>query len=250
MSKELTQLGLIGYPLSHSFSPKYFNDKFKREGLTGYHYDLYPITSSYHFKLLTSFHPQIQGLNVTLPFKESIMAHLDKIDELAEAVGAVNTIVFKEGKTIGYNTDVPGFKLALETFLKETAQKPTGALILGSGGASKAVRYALSGLDMTHKIVSRNPEAEQIGYTAIDEKLLSEFPLIINTTPLGTYPKMEEAPMIPYDLLSGNNLLFDLIYNPDKTLFLAQGEAQGCQVQNGQKMLEAQAEFSWSLWNS
>lgn len=249
MNEAIKQLGLIGYPLSHSFSPKYFANKFEKENITGFSYNLYPITTPFHLQLLLNFHPDIEGLNVTNPYKESVMPYLSAIDPIAAEIGAVNTIVFKDGKMIGHNTDAPGFEYALLSYFEETGKKPQGALVLGSGGASKAVKYSLRQLDISHKTVSRNPTDDQIGYDQIDKKTIDDFPLIINTTPVGVSPQADQSPAIPYDLLSADNMLFDLIYNPEKTLFLAQGETRGCSIQNGLKMLEAQAEYSWTLWN-
>lgn len=247
---DITQLGLIGYPLGHSFSANYFAEKFVKENITGYHYELYPITGMINFRLLLHFHPYIQGLNVTIPYKESVVPFLDEVDPVAEAIGAVNTITFKDGKTKGYNTDITGFEESLSKFLKKTNQTPKGALILGSGGAAKAISYSFTQSKLPFKIISRDPEDGQLAYSQINKELLSEYQLIVNTTPLGTFPKVKEFPGIPYDLLSKDNLLFDLIYNPEKSLFLSQGEGQGCAIQNGYDMLVAQAEHSWKIWTS
>ncbi|NNE29685.1 MAG: shikimate dehydrogenase [Saprospiraceae bacterium] len=246
----MIRLGLIGYPLSHSFSPDYFARKFEKEDIQGYDYDLYPITTAYHLQALLQFHPEIKGLNVTVPYKETVMAFVDELDPQAEAIGAVNTLVFKDGKIFGHNTDVGGFKNSLEALIKRVGAQLSGALILGTGGASKAVAYCLNEMGLAFKKVSRNPDSDQFGYADISAETLQNYNLIINTTPLGTYPNVELCPAIPYEKLGHQNLLFDLVYNPEKTLFLKKGESQGASIQNGLEMLEIQAELSWKLWTS
>lgn len=245
---DVKQYGLIGYPLGHSFSPKYFENKFKKAGLKDHRYDLYPITVCFNFRLLLFFHKNIKGLNVTIPYKEEIMAYLDEIDDLAKEVGAVNTIVFKDGKTIGHNTDVPGFMESTTRFFEAAEKKPSAALILGTGGAAKAACFALDKMSVATTLVSRTPDAGQLAYDEINEAVLAKHQLIVNTTPLGTFPKVDNCPDIRYDKLSSNHLLLDLIYNPEKTLFLTKGEAQGCAIKNGLDMLKVQAEKSWDLW--
>ena len=216
----------------------------------GYDYDLYPITSAYHLSALLAFQPEISGLNVTIPYKESIIPYLDELDPEAEEIGAVNTIVFRGEKIIGFNTDAEGFRKSLEGMVEREKKEVKGAMILGTGGASKAVSYCLKQMNIDHKFISRTPGEEQWGYQDITEDRLLQYNLIINTTPLGTYPKEELCPAIPYEKLGSHNLLFDLIYNPEKTLFLKKGEGQGTSIQNGLEMLEIQAELSWNLWTS
>jgi len=250
MISENTKLfGLIGRPLAHSFSQNYFNDKFEKEGLKDHHYDLFPLYTDYYLNILLRDNENIVGLNVTIPYKESVLHFMDELDETASKIGAVNTIVIKNGKRIGYNTDAIGFQTAYEEFVEEKTLNVTGALVLGTGGASKAINYVLGKKNIPVKFVSREKKTGVIGYDDIDEKLLDQYNLIVNTTPVGTFPKPELAPQIPYHLLTAKQSLFDLVYNPEKTLFLAKGESQGCACTNGMKMLHGQAEASWKIWN-
>jgi len=243
-------LGLIGKPLSHSFSQGYFAEKFANEGIMDYYYDTFPLGCIHYLHILKREITNLKGLNVTHPFKTSVIDFLDDLDETAKAVGAVNTIKVVDKKLIGYNTDVLGFERSLKTFLEREKIDVAGALVLGTGGASRAVTFVLQKMGFQHQLVSRTAKEEVIAYEDIDSKILAAFPLIINTTPLGTYPRVKEAPGIPYEKLTNQNALFDLVYNPEKSLFLAKGEAQNCAIQNGQEMLVAQAEYAWDIWTT
>ena len=239
----MRKFGLIGYPLGHSFSPGFFKDKFAREGIEWAIYQAYPLERIEEIETLLD--QGIQGLNVTIPYKESVISHLTSLDPISREIGAVNTILIREGERIGYNTDVHGFEMSLRGVLK--GRIPNGALILGSGGASKAVIYVLNSMGVKWKIVSRS--RGDLSYDQIDTKVIEDHMLIINTTPLGMAPKTDEYPHLPYDELTSNHILFDLIYNPEKTIFLKRGESQGCIIKNGLEMLELQAEKSWEIWN-
>jgi shikimate dehydrogenase len=240
----MKKFGLIGYPLGHSFSPGFFKDKFAREGIEWATYQAYPLTRIEEIETL--FDQGIRGLNVTIPYKESVLSHLTSLDPISREIGAVNTILISEGEKIGYNTDVYGFEMSLRGVLK--GRIPNGALILGSGGASKAVIYVLDSMGVEWKIVSRS--RGDLSYDQIDTKVIEDHMLIINTTPLGMAPKTDEYPRLPYDELTTNHILFDLIYNPEKTIFLERGESRGCTIKNGLEMLELQAEKSWEIWNN
>jgi len=235
--------GLIGYPIGYSFSPGYFAEKFKRESITDSSYLAFPIASVNGFENIPL--EGVRGLNVTIPYKETIIPYLDSLSEDAAAIQAVNTIVFKDGKKLGYNTDVYGFEMSLRPFLEK--QTHTHALILGSGGACKAVKYVLEKLGIVYQVVSRKGE---LNYKNLSREHIAEHTLIINTTPLGMQPKVKQKPNIAYDAISDRHLLYDLIYNPEKTLFLKQGQEQGAQIKNGLEMLQLQAEKSWEIWET
>ena len=245
----MNTFGLIGYPLGHSFSKQYFTDKFEKLGISATHvYEKFELADIQDFPALIKSQPHLCGLNVTIPHKQAVMPFLDGLDASAEKVGAVNVIkINKEGKLIGYNSDYYGFKTSLEAFLPEGKQ--IQALVLGNGGAAKAVIAALKDLAIPYKIVSRTPAADTLAYGDLRAQL-PQYPLIINASPIGTYPKAEECPDIPYDLLTPNHLLYDLVYNPVQTLFLQKGEAQGAKVHNGLPMLHLQAEKAWEIWNA
>lgn len=240
----MNHFGLIGYPLSHSFSPDYFAKKFEEQGIEA-EYLSYPLESISDFEKLIEI-KNFRGLNVTIPYKEQIIPYLDEIDPLAEKVGAVNTILFENGKMIGYNTDVYGLEQSLKNWLP-CYKDIDGALILGSGGASKAVQVALNLLGISWEVVSRNRN-HGISYDDLTDYWLSIHHLIINTTPLGMYPKTDERPFIPYHLLNEKYFLYDLVYNPEKTLFLTTGLERGCETKNGYEMLILQAEKAWEIW--
>ena len=242
------QLGLIGRPLGHSFSKKYFSEKFAAEKLTDYVYDNFPLGCIHFLNILRRDNPNILGLNVTIPYKESVFPFLDEIDDTAKAIGAVNTIKCVAGKYIGYNTDADAFQQSLEVFKSENDITISGALVLGSGGASKAIRYVLKKLDIPIKVVSRDSERGDLTYGQIGKDEMAKYNLIINTTPLGAFPRIDTCPIIPYDQLTSKNALYDLVYNPGKTLFLEKGRSQGCPITNGLKMLEIQAELAWDIW--
>ena len=241
----MAQFGLIGYPLTHSFSPDYFREKFRKEGIKDTKYDAFPLEKISQLKELIYQKPEIKGLNVTIPYKESVLDYLDAIDPLALEVGAVNTILIKNGKLKGYNTDISGFTASFHSAFN---QKFSGAIILGTGGSSKAVGLSLKKLGIKTVYVSRNPTKQEISYSQIDSKLLSSHQLIVNCTPLGMYPSITQFPLIPYDKLNSKNCLFDLIYNPEITLFLEKGYRKGAKISNGLQMLHLQAEDAWKIW--
>lgn len=241
----LKKYGLIGYPLSHSFSKGYFTEKFKKEGIENAAYETYPLEKISDFTTLLQNNPELVGLNVTIPYKEAIIPYLDELSEEAKKIGAVNTIKIINGKKIGYNSDVVGFEKSLIQHLKPTHNK---ALVLGTGGAAKAVWFVLEKLNIPYLKVSRTASENIIAYDTISIDLVKEYPLIINTTPLGMSPKLETKPDIPYQALTKNHFLYDLVYNPQTTLFLEMGQKMGATIQNGLPMLHGQAERSWELW--
>jgi shikimate dehydrogenase len=249
----LRAFGLIGWPLGHSFSKKYFSEKFSLEGISDAQYDLYPLASITDLPDLLRQNPGIKGLNVTIPYKESVIPFLTELDETARAVGAVNCIKIQtSGQLIGYNTDIIGFDLCLNGLpaLMQRPNQPTKAYILGTGGAAKAVAYVLQKRRIPFLFVSRNPqETNQIGYDAL---LNSDFTsgIIVNCTPLGTFPNTAEIPPIPPEIMKPGILVFDLVYNPSETLLLCQAKAQGCFVQNGLEMLHLQADAAWKIWQT
>lgn len=238
--------GLIGFPLSHSFSKGFFAEKFEKEGIEGCSYENFPIPAIEQFPSLWKEHPQLEGLNVTIPYKQAVIPFLDDFSEAAKAIGAVNCIRLRNNKLKGHNTDVIGFRRSLEPLLKPHHTK---ALILGAGGAAKAVKFALEQLGITYTEVSRKYFDGTIAYDAINEEIMQTHPLIINTTPLGMYPNVAEAPPIPYQFINKDHLLYDLIYNPAETQFMQNGAARGATVKNGHEMLILQAEASWEIWN-
>lgn len=237
------KLGLIGYPLTHSFSPSYFEEKFKELNIQDSEYLAYSIEEI--GKISEVFESGVTGLNVTIPYKELVIPFLDELSEGAAEVGAVNTIKIENGLKIGYNTDVYGFQASLLEQLGDI--KIEKALILGSGGASKAVKYVLNKLGIKYKIVSR--KKIYLTYDKLDAKTVQAHKLIVNTTPLGMYPNVDNCPLIPYDGITNQHFLYDLVYNPEKTLFLRKGESAGCSIKNGNDMLVLQAEKSWEIWN-
>ena len=241
--------GLIGHPLSHSFSPGYFSQKFSKEGIEDAVYQLFPIETIDKLTELLSSEPNICGLNVTIPYKQQVLPFLDEIDETARFIGAVNTIcVLRTAKGIslkGYNTDVIGVRDSLKG-----QEHHKNALILGNGGASKAVIYTLNQLGIKYTIVSRTPkENYQIAYGQLSETIIRDNTLIINTTPLGMTPNINDCPPIPYQAIGPEHFIFDLIYNPEETLFMKKSQKNGAQIINGKLMLFSQAEASWHLWN-
>lgn len=244
----MKKLGLIGYPLSHSFSRPYFTQKFEKEGLP-YVYNNYPLEHISDFPKLIKEEEHLLGLNVTIPHKESVIPYLDELDEDAAAIGAVNVIKIRADKSLkGYNTDFLGFKNSMNTFLMQTGTKASYALILGTGGAAKAVAYALEKEGIVYDYVSRNKKQGQLVYDDLDEPLIDHADLIINTTPLGMHPNVESFPKIPYNCLGKHHRLYDLVYNPSETSFLRKGKEQGASIINGLPMLHAQAEAAWQIW--
>ena len=233
--------GIIGFPLLHSFSAKYFSEKFTREHIDA-EYSLYPLKElrSEGVKELTE---RLDGMNVTMPYKQAVIPYLERLDDTAKAVGAVNVVY----KRVGYNTDCLGFMESIRPLLRDTDKK---ALVLGTGGASKAVCYGLRQLGIEPTIVSRTPREGFIGYEDLDEKTMRTHTVIVNCTPLGMLPDVESCPNIPYERISEQHLLFDCVYNPEETLFLKKGKAQGARIRNGMEMLTGQARAAWRIWNS
>ena len=242
--------GLIGYPLEHSFSQKYFTEKFLKEGINA-RYLNFPISSIDDFPELFIHHPYLAGLNVTIPYKQQIIPYLDDISPVAKTIGAVNVIKITwenlEYRLKGFNSDITGLKRSLFPLL---AIDHKNALVLGTGGASKAVAEALKQLNISFRYVSRSPKDENtLSYAQLDEGIISEHKLIINTTPLGMFPDVDACPDIPYEALTPRHLLYDLVYNPEETLFLKKGKEKGAKVKNGLEMLHLQAEEAWRIWN-
>lgn len=238
--------GLIGFPLSHSFSEKYFSDKFEREEIEDCKYELYPLENIEDIRFLFEVNKDLKGLNVTIPYKESVIEYLDDLDDVAQKIGAINCIKIDEIQRVGYNTDYAGFRDSLKPLLKKHHTK---ALILGTGGASKAVVYALQELGISTTLVSRKPGAAQLTYADINKEVIDNHTIIINCSPVGMYPDINQCPDIPYQFINSNHILYDLIYNPGKTMFLQHGEKQGATIKNGLEMLELQAEYAWEIWN-
>lgn len=240
--------GLIGRKLEHSFSPRFFKEKFEKERINAT-YELFPMESIESVTLLLNEHPEIKGLNVTIPYKEDVMSLLDEISRDARAIGAVNVIkvIRKDDKTYlkGFNTDVLGFKSSLLPLLKE---KPDKALILGTGGASKAVEYALNSLGIENLKVSRKPGKGVITYDGLTRDLVETSKLVVNATPAGTFPDTENFPPFPYEFLTSEHICHDLIYNPAVTSFMKKCSERGAVVKNGLEMLHGQAEEAWKIW--
>ena len=248
--------GLIGYPLSHSFSKRYFAEKFEREHITDSRYDLYELPDVEELPALLNKTPNLRGLNVTIPHKKAVIPYLDGLDEAsAGRIGAVNTIkVFADGSTKGYNTDYYGFRQSVSEWLDRRGENCLGleTLVLGNGGAAKAVLVALDDLGAKPTIVSRKSATDSdypvIGYDDLTQEIIQSHRLIINTTPLGMYPNLDTFPPIPYEWLGSRHFLYDLVYNPLQTVFLQKGVGQKAVVHNGLKMLQLQAEKSWDTW--
>lgn len=242
--------GLIGYPLSHSFSRRYFSDKFAKEGIQDAAYELFPLPNITAFPDLLADHPNLVGLNVTIPYKQAVLPYLDALDAGAEAVGAVNTIKIEQGQLTGYNTDVAGFERSLQQLLRRKDRRPERALVLGTGGASLAVIYVLGQLGIAYQLVSRQAAADRITYEELSTKDVRRHRLIINTTPLGMSPNVDTFPPIPYEGIGNEHLLFDLVYNPEVTAFLRKGGERGAAISNGLNMLYGQAEKAWEIWQA
>lgn len=238
--------GLIGYPLSHSFSKKYFTDKFEREGIAGCLYELFPLPTIEALLPLLQKQPELEGLNVTIPYKQQVLAYLDE-SKIPAGLNACNCINITGGRLTGYNTDVTGFELSIIPLLKSWHKK---ALILGNGGATAAVVFVLKKMGIDFDIVSRKKhDHSTLTYRNINKKIIADCSLIINTTPLGMHPDTGSCPDIPYQFITDRHLLYDLVYNPAKTLFLQKGEERGATIKNGEEMLVLQAEESWRIWN-
>ena len=246
----MRKLGLIGYPLGHSFSKKYYLEKFKNEGIDHIHYDLYPIPTINDFPELYRADQEFYGVNVTIPYKQDVMPYLNELSEEAEEIGAVNCIQIRHNENgtylKGFNTDAYGFEMSLKPLLKENHKE---ALIFGNGGATKAAAYVLKKLGINFKVVSRTKTASNLCYEDLSEEIIAKSTLLINCTPLGTFPNTDICPQIPYEGISTGHLLYDLIYNPEETLFLKKGKAKGATIKNGYEMLVLQAEKNWEIWN-
>jgi shikimate dehydrogenase len=237
--------GLIGYPLSHSFSKKYFSEKFEREQIAGHRYELFPIENIGLLKQqVLDAHPELCGLNVTIPYKKEVLDFLD--DRSSLPLDACNCIKISAGKLKGFNTDVVGFEASLKTLLLPSH---TPALVLGTGGAAEAVRFVLNKLQIPFTAASRSSSPQTVTYASMDADFIAAHKLIINTTPLGTYPNTDECPPVPYEGIGAAHYLFDLVYNPAETKFLKEGKKRGATIKNGEDMLAIQAEESWRIWN-
>jgi shikimate dehydrogenase len=238
--------GLIGFPLTHSFSKKFFTEKFEKEKMADCRYENFQIPAIESLGQVLSDHRELEGLNVTIPYKESVIRFLSGASDVVKSIGACNCIKIHQKKLYGFNTDVAGFR---ETFIKKLKPHHTHALILGTGGSAKAVAYVLAQLNISFNYVSRKPVADNFSYEMLNEKIIRQHGVIINTTPVGMYPQIAAAPGIPYNGITDAHYLFDLTYNPEKTLFLQRGEERGATIQNGSEMLTVQAEESWKIWN-
>ncbi len=251
--------GLIGFPLTHSFSKKYFTEKFEKENIEDSRYDFFEIKDVAQVLDIIKNNPDLKGLNVTIPHKERIMEgnYLNRIDFSAVEIGAVNVIKIQDGELVGYNSDFDGFREAFnkfqgpeDKFIDEVAYKNYKALVLGDGGAAKAVKAVLKKEYIDYKVVSRKENDGNILYSDITKGLLEEYNIIINTTPLGMYPNVDSCPEIPYQFLTKDHFLFDLVYNPEETTFMQKGKEMGAKTKNGLEMLHLQAEKAWEIWNS
>jgi shikimate dehydrogenase len=237
--------GLIGYPLGHSFSQQFFTEKFRALGLHDHEYLNFPIEEISQLPDLIKDIPRLRGFNVTIPHKQRIMPLLDRIDDQAAAIGAVNCVSLLDGKLTGYNTDADGFKLSIKPFLENHYER---ALILGTGGSSRAVAYVLKQWGIPFHFVSREKRNGAISYADINPDSIQHFKLIINTTPLGMFPNVDASPPLPYEALGSSHFLYDLVYNPEETKFLQLGKLAGARTMNGMAMLRLQAEKSWEIW--
>ena len=239
----MRHFGIIGYPLQHSFSAKYFNEKFTREGIDA-EYSLYPLDKEQwgNGERVKELMNTLDGFNVTLPYKQAVIPYLDRLDETAQTIGAVNVV----HKHVGYNTDCLGFMESIRPLIRKEDKL---AFVLGTGGASKAVCYGLRKLGIIPTLVSRTPTEGMLGYEELNETIIREHTVIVNCTPLGMFPDIDTCPAIPYHYISARHLLFDCVYNPEETKFLSRGKAQGATVIGGKRMLEIQAEESWKIWN-
>ena len=240
--------GLIGYPLSHSFSKRYFTNKFEREGITDSVYELFEIETIDRLPSVLDQNPTLRGLNVTIPYKQQVMAFVDQLDAVAERIGAVNTVRIRDGKRTGFNSDYYGFRDSLTLWLSGVVIPQ--ALVLGTGGASKAVVCVLQDMGISYTYVSRQSSEQAISYGDLQKTNLRDYPLIINTTPLGMSPNIETCPELSYDQLTPEHYCYDLVYNPEQTAFMKKAQAYGAQTKNGLEMLQLQAEKSWEFWTS
>lgn len=246
----MEKYGLVGYPLGHSFSRDFFNEKFRNEHIDAEYFN-FEIPSIEDFPSIIAQNPELKGLNVTIPYKEKVISHLDELSEEARAIGAVNVIrVEQRHGTVhlkGFNSDVIGFMRSIEPLMEPCHRK---ALVLGTGGASKAVVYGLKKLGVQPTYVSRTPREGMLSYAQLTREVMDEYKVIVNCSPVGMYPHTEECPDIPYEYLGPQHLLYDLIYNPDETMFLRNGRERGATVKNGLEMLILQAYAGWDFWHS
>ena len=249
MIKEQRLYALIGFPLAHSFSERYFNAKFEKEGIEDTEFKSFSFEHIDTIKEIMGEYPNLKGFAITIPHKKSILPFLDEVTEDVKLMGACNCVRIEDGKLSGYNTDVVGFE---QSFRKKLESHHTKALILGSGGAAAAVEFVLRKLNIPYCFVSRvgNEEKGVFSYEELTKEILEEYTIIINTTPLGTFPKVDEAAAITYQYLTSNHYLFDLVYNPAETKFLRLGKEQGATIENGYEMLVLQAEENWAIWNN
>ena len=250
----MKKYGLIGYPLSHSFSQKYFTEKFEKEQLTEHVYEVYPIEKITELPQLIKDNPELCGLSVTIPYKESVIPFLDELDETAKAVGAVNCIKItvdgsNKPKLTGYNTDIFGFRQSIKPFLETQHER---ALILGTGGAAKAVKHVLKEIGIDCFFATRNKPGNTANniftYEELNGNMIMAFKLIVNATPVGMFPDVDASPEIPYQYIAPGHLLYDLVYNPPETAFLKKGKEKGAATVNGLSMLHQQAEEAWRIW--
>lgn len=250
----MQRYGLIGRALSHSFSKEHFTEKFRREGLADCRYDLFELPVIGDLSGLLADTPDLRGFNVTIPYKESVIPYLSGLDPLAAAVGAVNTVAIRDGKLTGHNTDVHGFRSLVAPALAGLQEPGSDirprALVLGSGGASRAVAYVLREAGIRFRVVSRDRARGELTWDMVDRTVISVCRLIINTTPLGMFPDVESAPSLPYEALTPKHVLIDLVYNPERTRFLKHGEEMGARTIGGLGMLREQAEAAWGIWNA
>jgi len=241
----MTKYGIIGYPLGHSFSRGFFTEKFAREGIDAQYLN-FEIPDVAMLRDVLRDNPELRGLNVTLPHKQAVIPLLDEMSDEAREIGAVNVIRVRDGRLRGYNSDIIGFSESIKPLLKPHHTK---ALVLGTGGASKAICVGLTRLGLEWTYVSRTPRESMITYEDLTPEVMAEYTVIVNCSPVGMYPKVDAAPAIPYECLTPRHLLFDLVYNPEDTLFMQKGRAHGAMVKNGLEMLHLQAIASWRFWN-
>lgn len=245
----MRQFGLIGFPLSHSFSRRYFTEKFERETISDAIYHNFEIPNIAQIEAIVQNTENLRGMNVTIPYKQEVMKYMDSLDKSAAFVGAVNVIkVGKDKNLTGYNSDYYGFMESLKRFLPNNRIN-LKALILGTGGAAKAVEAALKAMDIPYKYVSRNGSDTVFNYDQLTDSILDEYKLIVNASPVGTFPNVDTCPNLNYKALNSSHYLFDLVYNPEITLFMHKGQEQGANVKNGLEMLHLQAEKAWEIWN-